>query len=173
LEICELFRQKVNHYHPPTPTHERSTNNKIFRHPKIVEDEKAIEVVLRLEETAPAKDKNAPAGGGGRRLTVTTIGSRVSWDAARNVTRDSRGSRTSNTASVSVTPGVGGEIANPPRVLLLQRLASTAESEHEGDGRPRPRPVSGLPNVYADVPVELARTETVDFAAAATTKTTP
>jgi hypothetical protein len=173
VEIRELFRQKVNRYHPAaTFTHERPTNILIFRHPKIVEDEKAIEVVLRLEETAPAKDKNAPASGGGRRLTVTTIGSRVSWDAVRNTTRDSRGSRTSNAASVSVTPGVGGDITNPPRVLLLQRLPSTAESEHEGDGRPRPRPVSGLPNVYADVPVELARTDTVDFAATTTTTVT-
>jgi hypothetical protein len=139
------------------------------RHPKIVEDEKAIEVVLRLEETAPAGKDNAAnnGGGGGRRLTVTTIGSRVSWDAVRNVNaqRNSRGSRTSNaTASISVAPGVGGDVAVPPRVLLLQRLPSQAESEHEGDGRPRPRPVSGLPNVYADVPVELARTNTVDFA---------
>jgi hypothetical protein len=151
----------MNNKTDPSPT----------RHPKIVEDEKAIEVVLRLEETAPAKD-NSPnnGGGGGRRLTVTTIGSRVSWDAARNP-RNSRGSRTSNAASVGVTPGVGGEIANPPRVLLLQRLPSTAESEHEGDGRPRPRPVSGLPNVYAEVPVELARTETVDFAATTVTTT--
>jgi len=154
-----------------------TTDTSPTRHPKIVEDEKAIEVVLRLEETAPAKDNspnNGGGGGGGRRLTVTTIGSRVSWDATKNP-RNSRGSRTSNAASVSVTPGVGGgEIANPPRVLLLQRLPSTAESEHEGgDGkpRPRPRPVSGLPNVYADVPLELARTETVDFAA--TTGTTP
>jgi hypothetical protein len=57
----------MNNKTDPSPT----------RHPKIVEDEKAIEVVLRLEETAPAKD-NSPnnGGGGGRRLTVTTIGSR-------------------------------------------------------------------------------------------------
>jgi hypothetical protein len=131
----------------------------------------------RHPKIAPAgKDNGANnGGGGGRRLTVTTIGSRVSWDAVRNVNaqRDSRGSRTSNaTASISVAPGVGGDVAVPPRVLLLQRLPSQAESEHEGDGRPRPRPVSGLPNVYADVPVELARTDTVDFAAANTTTTT-
>lgn len=41
------------------------------RHPKVTEDEKAIEVVLRLEE------EESPSGGysGGRRMTVRTIAS--------------------------------------------------------------------------------------------------
>jgi hypothetical protein len=42
------------------------------RHPKIVEDEKAIDVVLRLQETGPPT-----SSGQGRRLTVTAIGSRM------------------------------------------------------------------------------------------------
>jgi hypothetical protein len=51
------------------------------RHPKIIEDEKAIEVVLRLEETTrptTGTDSN------GRRFTVTAIGSRVSVDHRRS-----------------------------------------------------------------------------------------
>jgi len=58
----------------------------------------------------------------------------------------------------------GGDVAIPPRVVLLQRLPSHAESEHEG-GEGKARPVSGLPDVFSDVQgAELARTETVDFA---------
>jgi len=52
----------------------------VYRHPKIIEDEKAIEVVLRLEETS------RPAAGtddNGRRFTVTAIGSRLSSDHRR------------------------------------------------------------------------------------------
>jgi hypothetical protein len=45
------------------------------RHPKVIEDEKAVEVVIRLEE-----DKGAPANGLGRRMTVRTIGSRPSGE---------------------------------------------------------------------------------------------
>ncbi|KAF2634718.1 hypothetical protein P280DRAFT_463075 [Massarina eburnea CBS 473.64] len=45
------------------------------RHPKVIEDEKAVEVVVRLEEDAAAKES-----GLGRRVTVRTIGSRVSAD---------------------------------------------------------------------------------------------
>jgi hypothetical protein len=40
------------------------------RHPKVTEDEKAVEVVIRLEEEASSKE----AGGLGRSLTVRTIG---------------------------------------------------------------------------------------------------
>jgi hypothetical protein len=52
----------------------------ISRHPKMIEDEKAIEVVLRLEETLrpPAATDDS-----GRRLTVTAIGSRLSSDHRR------------------------------------------------------------------------------------------
>src|SRR5690242_12026248 len=41
------------------------------RHPKVIEDEKAVEVIVRLEET-----QMAGAGGLGRRLTVRTVGAR-------------------------------------------------------------------------------------------------
>jgi hypothetical protein len=41
------------------------------RHPKVIEDEKAVEVVIRLEE-----EQASPECGLGRRLTVRTIGTR-------------------------------------------------------------------------------------------------
>lgn len=44
------------------------------RHPKVIEDEKAVEVIVRLEETQTAV--GAGAGGFGRRLTVHTISTR-------------------------------------------------------------------------------------------------
>ena len=49
------------------------------RHPKIIEDERAVDVVLRMEEdgaNASSKD-NAGGAGGGRRMTVTAIGSQL------------------------------------------------------------------------------------------------
>jgi hypothetical protein len=86
----------------------------------------------------------------------------MSWNTANP--RHSRTSRTSN-ASVIVAPG--GDVTNPPRVLLLQRLPSHAETEHEGENRARP--LSGLPGVDTEVNgvdygAELAKTDTVDFA---------
>jgi hypothetical protein len=42
------------------------------RHPKVIEDEKAVEVVIRLEE-----DKTAPECGIGRRMTVCTFDTRL------------------------------------------------------------------------------------------------
>jgi hypothetical protein len=50
------------------------------RHPKVIEDEKAVEVVIRLEE-----DKAAPDCGLGRRLTVRTIDARPSGEVADDV----------------------------------------------------------------------------------------
>lgn len=44
------------------------------RHPKVIEDEKAVEVIVRLEESQMAV--GAGAGGLGRSLTVRTIGTR-------------------------------------------------------------------------------------------------
>jgi hypothetical protein len=71
---------------------------------------------------------------------------------------------------MSVAPG--GEVTNPPKVLLLTRLPSHAESAHEGESRARP--VAILPDVVQQPGVsnadgqggeELTRTDTVDFAA--------
>ncbi|KAI4651961.1 hypothetical protein J4E93_002158 [Alternaria ventricosa] len=45
------------------------------RHPKVIEDEKAVEVVIRLEE-----EQASPECGLGRRMTVRTIGTRGSID---------------------------------------------------------------------------------------------
>lgn len=43
------------------------------RHPKVIEDEKAVEVVIRLEE-----EQQSPGCGLGRRVTVRTVGGRPS-----------------------------------------------------------------------------------------------
>lgn len=48
------------------------------RHAKIIEDDKAINVVLQLEEAEP--DHRASITGGGRRMTVTAIGSQTDID---------------------------------------------------------------------------------------------
>lgn len=56
---------------------------RLLRHPKIIEDEKAIEVVLRLEEDL---NPSASGAGTGRRLTVTAIGSHVDYDLGRTDT---------------------------------------------------------------------------------------
>jgi hypothetical protein len=47
------------------------------RHPKVIEDEKAVEVVIRLEE-----DRDVPECGLGRRMTVRTIHARPSGEGA-------------------------------------------------------------------------------------------
>jgi hypothetical protein len=81
---------------------------KISRHPKIIEDEKAIEVVLRLEETP------RPTGGtddNGRRFTVIAIGSRLSSDHRRSIM-----------ASTSIA--AGNNITIPP--ATEQRKSSKA-----------------------------------------------
>jgi hypothetical protein len=49
------------------------------RHPKVIEDEKAVEVVIRLEE-----DQKAPESGLGRRMTVRTVGARPSGEVGDN-----------------------------------------------------------------------------------------
>jgi hypothetical protein len=49
------------------------------RHPKVIEDEKAVEVIVRLEETQMAVGSTG-AGGLGRSLTVRTVGTRQAPD---------------------------------------------------------------------------------------------
>ena len=49
-----------------------------IRHPKVIEDEKAVEVILRLEEQKMAASAQPEQG---RRMTVTAVGSRLSQDA--------------------------------------------------------------------------------------------
>jgi hypothetical protein len=105
----------------------------ITRHPKIIEDEKAIEVVLRLEETS------RPAAGtddNGRRFTVTAIGSRLSSDhrrstiastsiaAGNNVTippateqRRSSEVRRSRRASSDMAAGESADLVLPTRTI--------------------------------------------------------
>lgn len=45
------------------------------RHPKVIEDERAIEIILRLEE-----DARTAKAGVGRHITVTAIGTRLNGD---------------------------------------------------------------------------------------------
>jgi hypothetical protein len=145
------------------------TNTEDNRHPKIIEDEKAVEVVLRLEESTPKKDEQ---GGGGRRLTVTAVGSRLSWVPTRNsrgsvvtaeITRpsmchtNSRDSRR-NTSVYQPRPRTDSEISGDP---FATRHNSRASRRTTSVYQPRPRVDS---EVSGDPFADLARTETLDFA---------
>jgi hypothetical protein len=94
----------------------------ITRHPKIIEDEKAIEVVLRLEETLRP---TAGVDDNGRRFTVTAIGSRLSSDHRR-----------STIASTSFT--AGNDITIPPATKQRKsseiRRHSRASSNNTANG---------------------------------------
>jgi hypothetical protein len=97
VQVCEVLCQKVGLLdirHGPLPADGT-------RHPKIIEDEKAVEIILRLEET---KQSNEESTGGGRRLTVTAVGSRLSADLHK-----------ASTASMSI---IGPNIARPSKVLV-------------------------------------------------------
>lgn len=64
-----------------------------FRHPKVVEDEKAVEIVLRLEETATLERKESvrtEGGGRGRKYTITAVGSRLSRMPTNATARSAR-----------------------------------------------------------------------------------
>ncbi|KAK1809367.1 hypothetical protein LTR12_016281 [Friedmanniomyces endolithicus] len=50
------------------------------RHPKVIEDEQAVGVVLRLEEQAPVQSKH---GSLARRMTVTASGTKMSTEPGR------------------------------------------------------------------------------------------
>lgn len=80
----------------------------ICRHPKIIEDEKAIEVVLRLEETSRS---TAGADEHGRRFTVTAVGSRLSSDHRRSFV-------------TATSIAAGDSVATPP--ATEQRKSSEA-----------------------------------------------
>lgn len=56
------------------------------RHPKVIEDEKAVEVVLRLEETTPVTNQNAiyeDEVEGGRRMSVAVVGAQTNARASK------------------------------------------------------------------------------------------
>jgi len=56
--------------HTVSPVHPANYSDFAKRHPKIIEDERAVNVVLRMEETANATP--------GRRMTITNVGTQVS-----------------------------------------------------------------------------------------------
>ncbi|KAI6817667.1 glycosyl transferase [Hortaea werneckii] len=53
------------------------------RHPKVIEDERAVEVVLRLEEQPPSPTRPSIGESQGRRMTVTAVGMRLGSAAPR------------------------------------------------------------------------------------------
>jgi hypothetical protein len=103
---------------------ERDMNSmlNVTRHPKIIEDKKAIEVVLRLEETVRP---TAGVDDNGRRFTVTAIGSRLSSDHRR-------------LTIASAIIAAGNDITTPPVAKQRKssdiRKSSRASSNNTTDG---------------------------------------
>lgn len=129
------------------------------RHPKIIEDEKAVEVVLRLEESTPKKTEQ----GLGRRLTVTAVGSRLSRvptrqsRASRNsrVSRNSRISRNSRASFGSASIAISESVTRPPLVHMGSRSSRRTTTMYDNRLTPGSERMS---NPFAD----LARIDTVD-----------
>ncbi|GAB7344970.1 hypothetical protein MBLNU457_3399t1 [Dothideomycetes sp. NU457] len=114
------------------------------RHPKIIEDERAVNVVLRMEESAAS-----PATNGGRRMTITNIGTQVAGlvsapdGSARRATITTLGPRLSHIDS-SLSPLA--EIPEPKPVhQRRQRADSVGESLQD------PSPMTDIP-----VPAQLS-----------------
>jgi hypothetical protein len=103
----------------------------VSRHPKIIEDEKAIEVVLRLEEISRP---TAGTNDNGRRFTVTAIGSRLSSDHRR---------ATVTLASIAV----GDTVTVPP--ATEQRLSSEVRRSRRSSSD-----VAGSDHVVVVVPTQ-------------------
>lgn len=81
------------------------------RHPKIVEDERAVEVVLRLQEdTTVVTGENST----GRRLTVTAVGSHLSTEF--------------HNPSISSTSIAGGPDISRPVPAQVRRSSSNSRS---------------------------------------------
>ncbi|KAK5727941.1 hypothetical protein LTR17_012364 [Elasticomyces elasticus] len=62
------------------------------KHPKVIEDEKAVEVIFRLEESKESKEEQpsdlhlTQTSSRGRRMTVTAVGTRLSIATPQNLT---------------------------------------------------------------------------------------
>ncbi len=74
-----LPRSKPNH--DAASMYWRQFANDTNRHPKIVDDERAVEVVFRLEEEEPSTQPSRMPSLG-RRMTVTAVGTRMSVTAS-------------------------------------------------------------------------------------------
>jgi len=102
------------------------------RHPKIVESEKAIEVVMRLEDEGPSLKavpggKGGSAGGGGRRMTVVAI----DGAAVRRTTAASLATGPSESAAAAVVAGLASDGAAVDRAADGERAAAWRRAEEE------------------------------------------
>ena len=92
------------------------------RHPKVIEDERAVEVALRLEER-PRPRLSLDDGLGkpaGRRMKVTAVGSRISSDVALPSATATEGKVTK---PPPVRGGWGSLRAVPSRVRSMPKLS--------------------------------------------------
>jgi hypothetical protein len=152
VQVREVLRQKV--WRTPQFIQITSELRKMLttsRHPKIIEDEKAIEVVLRLEETQRPKTGTDDRG---RRFTVTAVGSRLGSDhrrisvaaagiAAGNSVaippatqqrKDSEASRSSG-ASSETMDGEDGNLVVPARTITIVTPQFTPHLQAIEEGR--------------------------------------
>lgn len=90
------------------------------RHPRIIEDEKAVDVVLRMEE---ASSGNAEAGG--RRMTVTAIGSQL-HGYVMNDTNPSNVEGELETTITTLGPRLDNETHTLPPVMEGQPLEAVS-----------------------------------------------
>ena len=120
-----------------------NANNPLTRHPKIIEDEKAIEVVLRLEETPRP---TAGANDHGRRFTITAVGSRLQGSDHRRISIAAGGIAAGN--SIAIPPASqqrrdssetisceGGDLVVPARTVTVTTLQSMPQLEAIEEGR--------------------------------------
>lgn len=119
------------------------------RHPKVIEDEKAVEVVLRMEETTPVRAREAGAGVGAglvRKVSVAVseaggaatkrLSARVSYSSAHS---DSHGNNNNNNNKRrSFIPGTDDiiSISSSPTSSVFGRTGLLEPVESTPDPRP-------------------------------------
>ncbi|POS71707.1 hypothetical protein DHEL01_v209901 [Diaporthe helianthi] len=88
------------------------------RHPKVIEDEKAVEVVLRLEETTPVTNGDTipeDESQGGRRMSVAVLGAQANASMSkRGSTRFSYSGSANDMISVSSPYCLTSPLPTPP-----------------------------------------------------------
>ncbi|KAF1360869.1 glycosyl transferase [Lizonia empirigonia] len=115
------------------------------RHPKVIEDEKAVEVIVRLEETQMAAG-SGNAGGLGRSLTVRTIGTRQTANDHDQDNVDPEQAHTEGIAAFDYAAADSSDLDRQPshahsdpfgdsRRATLDRQPSHAHSDPFGDSR--------------------------------------
>lgn len=105
------------------------TDHQTTRHPKIIEDSKAIEVVLRLEETTRSTTGTAENATTGRRFTVTAVGAHLGSEHRRS---------TIVSASIAAGNNLAVPLATEQRrseeVETSSRTSSETVDDEEGEG---------------------------------------